>query len=577
MSTTPDSLVPTGRPAEFFDKFPNEVLENFGKIMVECKSFRSLANFILAYKPGKELLEKVLYTEDISSNTFDGFTVVMTHNDQDAVKVLSKYPVDLIKLHVNTELTRGLPNGVATYTMLHFAAARGLHQTIRKLHELGAEYLETANFRPMLDQAFQVSLQAHIDRSVISSEFTSLLHRLKWKPAFAVFIQNDIRTYVLLHKLWDASEVGTWNYEPALNVSGPPTFPMTIHHLAVFGDNSSAAEFKALQWSQRALVTYPHNIEAPAGETKCSVLHLALKANNRPVFEYLVRKCVGFQAYFVDSQGNNPLHTLLKLGLQANTRSQRAEWKKLEKVFFKATSHLRWNPMMPQTQYPFQTPLHMAMANIQEEGWVVSKFITGWIIDFVLAEEKRLLEIWDFPFGSIVLNHSDAEGHTPLSLLFKAIDHRDEEPSGGIMVLLFKILREGGNLNFDANSLFTPRRYAHSISYMDRMSGRSRVHVRMTILFEGGRQFQAELTGNYPNLPPTDLSTIVHAHSLPHGHPMFLPEPFCCPLLPPDEAHAGYEMAARILDLQRGANLAITAPPGGQTSATGTEQDEAQA
>ncbi|KAF5677918.1 hypothetical protein FHETE_1438 [Fusarium heterosporum] len=579
MSTAPDNSVPTRRPAEFFDKFPNEILKLFAETMVESSNSRSLANFVLAYKPGKQLLEEVLYTKDIRRGTFDGFTVVMTHSDQDAARALSKYPVNLIRLHVNKQLTRGLPVGVATYTMLHGAAARGMHATIWKLHRLGAQYLNTPNFRPMMGQAFQVLLQACKDRSVISSEFTSLLHRLKWKPGFAVFIQNDITTFNLLTRLWNASEVGTWEYRPTVNVSGPSMFPMTLHHLAVFGDNSAAAEITSLKWSQYARVRYPHNVEASAGETKCSVLHLALKANNRPVLEYLIERCIGFQAHFVDNQGNNPLHTLLKLGMQVDSQPARAEWKKLQKVFFKASAHLRWNPIMPQTQYPFQTPLHMAMANIQDEGWAASKFMCQWIVDFVLEGEDHLKKVFGLPPGSIVLNHPDAEGYTPLSRLCKAAHDREEQPSAGVFNLIHRFMREGTVINLDTNRLFTPRVYAHSSAYLVKRNNIRRKHLALTIFCGGGRSHHAEVTGNYPNLPPTDLSNIVHTHVLRPNHPMTLPAPFSSPLLPPDQAHADHEKAIWIMDLHTRAHMAIIAPymVAAQASASSTGQNEAQA
>ncbi|KAF4989452.1 hypothetical protein FGRMN_9117 [Fusarium graminum] len=579
MSAAPDSSVPPPRPAEFFDKFPNEILKLFAETMVESNNSRSLANFVLAYKPGKQLLEEVLYTRDIRRGTFDGFTMVMTHSDHDATQALSKYPINLIKLHINKQLTRDLPDGVATYTMLHGAAARGMHTTIRKLHELGAEYLDTTNFSPMMDQAFQVSLQAHQDRAIISSEFRSLRHRLKWKPGFAVFIQNDMRTFNLLTRLWDASEVGTWEYTPRLNVSGPSRFPMTIHHLAVFGDNSSAAENKSLAWSQCARVRFPHNVEAPAGETKCSVLHLALKANNRPVLEYLIERCIGFQAHFVDNQGNNPLHTLLKLGMQVNSQPARAEWKKLQKVFFKASAHLRWNPLMPQTQYPFQTPLHMAMANIQEEGWAASKFMCQWIVDFVLKDEKRFREVFGLPPGSIILNHPDAEGHTPLSRLCKAAHDREEQPSAGVLNLIHRFMREGTDVNLDVNRLFTPRAYAHSITHLIKRNSRRKSHLALTIFCGGGRSHHAEVTGNYPNLPPTNLSNVVHAHVLRLSHPMALPAPFHSPFLPPDQTHADHEKATWAMNLGVRAHNVIMAPymVPAQASATGTGQNDAQA
>jgi hypothetical protein len=536
-----------GMPSELYRMIANELgerEENNGMY----HSFGSLTNFILAVKPGKDVLEEYLYTEDLLCETFRGFSVVFGANDELAVAVLSKYPVALIKPHINKQFIKIVKNKEATWTLLHMAVASHLHKVIVKLHELGALYQDTKNFGPMLNDRFHQTLERHT--RISHHPFLGHLQCLRWKPGFVSFILDDERTYALLARLWNACTVATWHFRFVL-FNKPSDYPMTLQHLAALGHDKMS-----MRWTMYAAQTYPGWVEAPGGETKASLLHVALKANNKKVLKFLLENGIGFGPHFVDTDGNNPFHTLINEGLKATTAKTRAEWRKLKDVFFNTVPELEWNTMMVQTRHPRNSPLQLAIEHIMY-NWGPSKGAIKEIINFVLEQEMILLKKWNFPPKSLLVNLPNADGDTPLSRLAYIIDNRQQAYSCTHWDLFDKLIdKHGADINLDVNSIFTPKSYQHSIANLVHKRGRFVGHVTD----QHGKEHRAEIEENYPISTPTNMETYkFRAHQLPPGNPLNLPMPFSWPLLPLPPMIKG--VANAIVYRERRANYAITGEP----------------
>ncbi|SPJ78380.1 uncharacterized protein FTOL_06769 [Fusarium torulosum] len=535
-----------GMPSEIYRMIANELgerEENNGMY----HSFGSLVNFILAVKPGKDVLEEYLYTEDLLSETFQGFQLACKP-DELAVAILSKYPAVLVKPRINKQFTKFIKNEEATWTLLHLAAANGLEKTITKLHQLGALYQDTKNFGPMLSAQFHETLKSHT--RISHDPLFGHLQCLRWKPGFVPFIMDDIITYHRLSTLWDASTVATYHFRYVI-INRPTDYPMPLQHLAVLGHDKMS-----LKWTRYATMVFPGWNEAPGGETKASVLHTALKANNKEALKFLLKNGYGFGSHFVDTDGNNPFHTLINEGLMATNAKLRAEWRKLKDVFFNTVPQLEWNTMMVQTLHPRNSPLQLAIEHIMY-NWGPSKGAIKEIINFVLEQEMILLKKWNFPPRSLLVNLPNADGDTPLSRLAYIIDNREQAYSGAHWDLFDELIdKHGADINLDVNAIFTAKSYQHSIANVVHKRGRFVGHVTD----KHGKEHRAEIKEDYPISTPTNMETYkFHAHQLPPGNPLNLPMPFSWPLLPLPPMTEG--VAAAIVWKERKANCAITGEP----------------
>ncbi|KAM0244572.1 hypothetical protein ACHAP5_006141 [Fusarium lateritium] len=538
------------------EKMPPEILRMIANELGEreetngmYRSFKTLANFILAIKSLAHVLEEYLYTEDVLSDSFKGFRVLFTRDDELALAVLSKYPVDLIKRCINKQMTGKTNDKKVSWTLLHVAASRPLPKTIVKLHELGALYQDTQNFGPILDPQFHIDFKSHariMNDPYVGHFGEGHLKRLRWKPGFVPFIKNDMKTYTLLASLWDASTVATWDLYYCL-LKNPGNYPMTLQHLAVLGDDK-----KSMKWTRYAASTYPGSIEAPGGETQFSVLHVAVKANNKEVLKFFLENGIGFGSHFVDSNGNNPFHSLIIQGLNADRAKERSEWKKLRDVFFNTVPRLEWNILMVQTQNPRNSALQLAIEHIRNK-WGDCRTSIKEIIKFVLDQEKILLQKWKFPPRSLLINLPNADGDTPLSRLAEIIDNREQSYSKTHWDVFDDLIKHGADINLDVNAIFTPRSYQHSISYQVHKRGRFMGHVTD----KSGKIRDVEKSETYPIRTPTNMGTYrFHAHLLPVGNPLNLPVPFSWPLMPLPSVGGG--IADLILNNESNANHVIT-------------------
>lgn len=513
-------------------------------------SFGSLANFILAVKPAKEVLEEYLYTEDLLCDTLKGFFMPWKGNDELAVAVLSKYPEALLKLHIDFQFTDTIQNKPATWTLLHVAATFALQKTIIKLHELGALYQDIVGFAPVLGDHFDQILKYHT--RISHHPLFGHLQALRWKPGFAPFILGNKKTYILLARLWkrETYSVATYHFRYVI-INKPTDYPMTLQHLAVLGD-----DLISLKWTKYAARNYPWAVEAPGGETRASVLHAALKANNKPVLEFLLKNGIGFGPHFVDTDGNNPFHTLIIEGLKATDAKSRAEWRKLKDVFFNTVPQLEWNVLMVQAQHPRNSALQLAIEHIRN-NWGASKGAIKEIIDLVLKQEMILLKKWNMPPKSLLVNLPNADGDTPLSRLADIIDNREQAISKAHWNLFDDLIeKHGADINLDVNAIFTPKSYRHSIANQVHRRGRFVGHV--CDMF--GEEHRAEIDETYPVNTPTNMDTYgFHAHQLPPGNPLNLQIPFSWPLLPVPPMVPG--VANTIVYRERAYNYAITGNP----------------
>ncbi|KAM0204803.1 hypothetical protein ACHAPA_001105 [Fusarium lateritium] len=538
------------------EKMPPEILRMIAnelggrkKTNEGYRSFESLANLILALKPRKYVLEEYLYAEDVLSGLLKGFNVFFKGDDEVALAVLSKYPVDLIKPCINNQMIWEIDDKEVSWTLLHVAASRPFPKTIVKLHELGALYQDTKNFGPVLDPQFHLDYKSHA--RIMNDPYVGHLGKghlqcLRWKPGFVPFIRNDMETYTLLASLWDASTVATWDLFQCL-LNNPGDYPMTLQHLAVLGDDK-----KSMEWTRYAASTYPGSVEAPGGETQFSVLHVAVRANNKEVLKFFLENGIGFGSHFVDSNGNNPFHTLIIQGLNAKNAKERAEWKKLRDVFFNTVPRLEWNTLMVQAQNPRNSALQLAIEHIRY-NWERRRAAIKEIIKFVLDQEMILLQKWRFPPRSLLINLPNADGDTPLSRLADIIDNREQSYSKTLWDTFDDLIIRGADINLDVNAIFTPRSYQHSISYQVHRRGRFMGHITD----KSGKIRDAEKSETYPISTPTNMGTYrFHAHQLPAGNPLNLPVPFSWPLMPLPLVRRG--IADLILNNERHANHVIT-------------------
>jgi hypothetical protein len=514
-------------------------------------SLGSLASFILAVKPGKDVLEDYLYREDLLCETFLGFRTLTKLDDEIAVAVLSKYPVVLLKPHINRQHAEIVSDQEATWTLLHLAAANRLEKTIVKLHQLGVLYQDTRNFLPMLNNRLTQPLMDY--SRMLHCPLFGHLGSLRWKPGFVPCIMDDERTYTLLARLWDAYSVATWHFRYAVIINKPADYPMTLHHLVILGPDRMS-----LRWTKYAARNFPGWVEAPCGETRSSLLHVALKTDNKQVLKFLLERGIGFGPHFVDTDGNNPFHILINEGLQATNAKKRAEWRKLKDVLFNTVPQLEWNTMMVQTRHPRGSPLHLAIEYARHH-WGPSRVAIKEIIDFVLEQEMILLKKWNFPPKSLLINLPNADGDTPLSLLANIIDNREQAYSRTHWDLFDCLIEDhGADINLDVNAIFTPKSYKHSIANQVHRKRRFVDHVYDSL----GEEHRAEIESSYPisNPTPTSMKTYkFHAHQLPPGNPLNLPVPFGWPLLPLPPMTQG--LAVAVVYRERRANYAITGRP----------------
>ncbi|KAH7252052.1 hypothetical protein BKA59DRAFT_146880 [Fusarium tricinctum] len=550
------STMPYGQNASL-KKMPPEIFRMIANELGEREvnngmyhSYGSLANFILALKPAKEVLEEYLYTEDLLCTDRGGLMKVLSADDELTLAVLSKYPEALLKLHIDFQFTWTIQDKPATWTLLHMAVALSLEKTIIKLHELGALYQDIVGFGPVLGDRFDQILKYHT--RISHHPVFGHLQALRWKPGFVPFILGDKETYMLLARLWkrETYSVATYHFRYVIT-NKPADYPMTLQHLAVLGDDEIS-----LDWTKYAARTYPWAVEAPGGETRASILHAALKANNKPVLKFLLKNGIGFGPHFVDTDGNNPFHTLINEGLKATNAKSRAEWRKLKNVFFNTVPQLEWNTLMVQAQHPRNSALQLAIEHIRY-NWGASKGAIKEIINLILKQEMVLLKKWNMPPKSLLVNLPNADGDTPLSRLADIIDNREQAFSRAHWDLFDELIKKhGADINLDVNAIFTPRSYRHSIANQVHRRGRFVGHVCDSF----GEEHRAEIDETYPVSTPTNMDTYgFHAHQLPPGNPLNLQMPFSWPLLPVPPMVSG--VANTIVHRERAYNYAITGNP----------------
>ncbi|KAF9769183.1 hypothetical protein IL306_013416 [Fusarium sp. DS 682] len=465
----------------------NMIAEELGERSEQDKRYQnlgSLANLILTNKTLFGSLQYYLYAQDLESRYDKGLQhAVFNCSDRVGCRIISKYPVCLIKHRINNEYKNEAVN--ATFTLLHIAAARQQHRVILKLKELGAKYLEAEDLQNALSQPFN-------DQLTLESELARYLPNIKWKPALAPLLLGDVPTFNLLTKHWDASSVGTFSYRRStlprvVLLSGPTNWPMTVQHLAAILVDRDYS----MQLMKKAIKKYPSANELPGGYVKHSVLHFAIKAYNIDVVRYLLESGVGLGGYMVDALGNNPLHCAFNVAMEADRPDLRNICKKMIDEFMdKHHFHQR----MIQTCVPYESVLLIAAKSVHLD-WSSKYPIIKHVLNKCLRREVAMKSHRDYDPASHedLINVPDSNGNTVLSYFARAITQRGGSPA--IEALFKKLVTEyGADINLDVNSRFTPAFYAHSIKCIaDRATGCTKFKRLVNHL--GGRLHPAEING----------------------------------------------------------------------------------
>jgi len=473
----------------------------------------SLGNLILTNKSLFISLQAYLYAQDLKDDTNKGLQhAVFNCSDRLSYRILSKYPVALLRLSVNKVYKRSTANARATFTLLHIAAARKQRLVIRKLGHLGAKYQEVKNLQVVLSQEFRDQLEKE-------NALSNHLYRLRWKPALAPLILQDVETFDLLNEFWDAAYVGTFDLAVAFASHGlappePPFWSMTVHHLAA----SLVDQKYSVQLLKQAVKMHPSLNETPGGLERYSVLHFAIQAFNSKGLRYLLESGIGFGSYMVDALGNNPLHCVFRLAMEsANNKTLRTACKRMaDDLMDKHGFHHR----MVRTCWPYESPV-LILAQSALIDWSGRQYMIKYLLDKCLKSEVEMKfhQNYDPAVHQNTLNLPDACGNTALSFIAKAIvAHGGNE---AMETLFIKMIRYGARVNLDINPRYRPRKYAHSIKYIVQAAeGCTRFKRQVDRL--GGSLHQAEIDGTamgYDGIEQRDL--VPHVHSLPSDHLFF--------------------------------------------------------
>ncbi|KAF5592066.1 uncharacterized protein FSUBG_10275 [Fusarium subglutinans] len=477
----------------------------------------SLGNLILTNKSLFISLQAYLYAQDLEDDCHKGLQhAVFNCSDQLGYRILSKYPVVLLRPNINKIYKRSTANARATFTLLHIAAARQQHRVIRKLRDLGAKYQEVKSFHLVLPQKFRDLLDKE-------TALSNHLYRLRWNPALAPLIQQDVETFDLLDEFWDAAYVGTFNLAVAFASHGvappdPPFWSMTVHHLAA----SLTDQQYSVKLLRHAVKTHPSLNETPGGLERYSVLHFAIQAFNLKALRYLLESGIGFGPYMVDSLGNNPLHCVFRLALEsANNGTLRTVCKRMADDLM---DNHGFHHRMVRTYWPYESPV-LILAQSALIDWSGRQHVIKYLLEKCLKGEMdmKFHRNYDPTVHQNTLNIPDACGNTALAFMAKAIVAHGG--NAAMEALFNKMIRHGAKLNLDINPRYRPRKYAHSIKYIVQAAeGCTRFKKQVDRL--GGSLHQAEIDGTAAGYNGIDQRDHVpHLHSLPSHHLFFQGHP----------------------------------------------------
>ncbi|KAG9505797.1 hypothetical protein J7337_002769 [Fusarium musae] len=471
----------------------------------------SLGNLILTNKSLFISLQFYLYSQDLEGDYHKGLLhAVFKCSDRLSYRILSKYPVALLRLNINKIYKRSTANARATFTLLHIAAARQQHRVIRKLGDLGAKYQEVKDLHLVLTQEF---------RDLLGKEMalSNHLRRLRWKPSLAPLIQQDIETFDLLDEFWDAAYVGNFNLAIAFAAHGvappePPFWSMTVHHLAA----SLTDQKYSVQLLRHAVKTHYSLNEIPGGLERYSVLHFAIQAFNLKALRYLLESGIGFGHYMVDALGNNPLHCVFRLALEsANNGTLRTACKRMADELM---DNHRFHHRMVRTCWPYESPV-LILAQSALIDWSGRQYMIKYLLEKCLKGEAdmKFHRNYDPRVHQNTLNIPDACGNTVLAFIAQAIvAHGGNDAMEGLFI---KMIHHGAKINLDINPGYRPRKYAHSIKYIVQAAeGCTKFKKQVDRL--GGSLHQAEIDGTamgYDGIQQRDH--VPHVHSLPPNHP----------------------------------------------------------
>ncbi|RGP61014.1 hypothetical protein FLONG3_10672 [Fusarium longipes] len=501
------------------------IAKELGERTEENKRYRnkkSLANLVATCKFIAGTLQTFLYVQDLQDGEMKGLRYAIINGDDDiAIGILNKYPERHLKRCVNIRFSSQVGKNV-TFTMLHMAATNKMYDTIEKLHQLGAKWLYAENFDLIQSDDFRDTL----------SSFPALqrtLRNINWAPNFVGLIAKEKHTCYLLAKYWPESYpfVARFTYPPALLPGRPRDreYCMTLVHLMVLlcPDRNNLNRVKA------ALKQYPDLKRLPGTERECSIISIAVEAQNEAVLDHFLYDMNGREPYFVDNRGYSLLHFAVEqvllgdngLGPRGQSGSSRCMGVIMQK---------RINVMVTQTMAPYKTPLLMLASHILVDWSEQNRVIKRWIDEFA-KEEKRYANAWGFGPVVYTMNRPDSNGNTVLGYIAKAIVNYHKEQGSKPLEDLFSkmITKYNADINLDVNTFPSPttRAYVHSIKWMaDKASGRAR--FKKLVDGFGGRLHHAEAlnieapTPASADFPPDQP----HAVCLPANHPYALAQPF---------------------------------------------------
>ncbi|SCV26065.1 uncharacterized protein FFB14_00879 [Fusarium fujikuroi] len=473
----------------------------------------SLGNLILTNKSLFISLQVYLYAQDLKDDCHKGLQhAVFNCSDRLSYRILSQYPVALLRVNINKVYKRSTANARATFTLLHIAAARQQHRVIRKLGRLGAKYQEVKNLHLVLPQEFRDQLEKE-------TALSNHLPRLRWKPALAPLILQDVGTFDLLGESWDAAYVGNFNLAVAFAAHGvappePPFWSMTVHHLAA----SLTDQKYSVQLLRHAAKIHPSLNEAPGGLERYSVLHFAIQAFNSKGLRYLLESGIGLGPYMVDTLGNNPLHCVFRLALEsANNGTLRAVCKRMADDLM---DNHGFHHRMVRTCWPYESPV-LILAQSALIDWSGRQYMIKYLLDKCLKSEVEMKfhQNYDPAVHQNTLNIPDACGNTALSFIAQAIvAHGGNE---AMETLFSKMVRCGARVNLDINPRYRPRKYAHSIKYIVQAAkGCTKFKKQVDRLGAGLHQAEIDDTAvGYDGIEQRDH--VPHVHSLPSNHLFF--------------------------------------------------------
>ncbi|KAL4725912.1 hypothetical protein ACLX1H_006586 [Fusarium chlamydosporum] len=504
------------------------IAEQLGEETEQHSSYQnigSLASLVATCKSISGNLQSFLYAQDLKEKRYKGLKhAAILAKDDIAVGILSNYPEHLLKQHINRLFRyRNRSGKDAWCTTLHWVAARGMRKTIKKLHELGAEW--------RYGEYFESLLPGSIHREICSyPALKTILRSIKVSPSFVSIIIKDKRTRELLEEYWPESShlVAQFDYPPGLlhDRSRRAMYCMTSAHLVtLLAPHQNTVKLLEEEFEKR-----PELKQLPGLLNECSIHHLAIRAQNGAVLERFIRNEKGDAPYFVDNRGYNPLHFAVELAVQGNARTGprgRAGSTEVLNILLNP-DNCRINPMMSQTRAPYKTPLLIVAKHIAVD-WNGQHATIKKIMEQLTQSEKKYAQAHGFGPVVYTMNRPDSNGNTVLRYITKAIiDYHDKRGSLPLEKLFTKMIKEyNADINLDVNQTLCPtnRPYIHSIKWMADRKGYPRFQKLVEEL--GGRwHLEETLHLIIPTFPTVDFpDDQYHATHLPLDHPYALPEP----------------------------------------------------